>query len=91
MSYYEKILRSLKQLKELYPNYNMGRHISTVIDEQGDVWGMSDKEFSCSLEQYIKALALDKPHTEKEIDQIIEDGMHLDRYKLLEDAPLIDE
>mgnify|MGYP003334744338 CR=1 FL=1 len=52
--------------------------------EEGDVWGLSDKALALALDKYTKQLSLDKQHTDKEIEQIIKDGMHLDRY-LIED------
>lgn len=85
VDYYHRILTNLQKLKEMYPTYNMGRHLSTILDEQGDVWGLTDKQLSGALDQYMKALALDKPHEDREIEQIIDEGLHLDRYKLTED------
>jgi hypothetical protein len=78
-NYYHKIIINLNKLKDVYPSYNMGRHLSTIIDECGDVWGMTDKELFNSLNRYMKQLALDIPHEEKELDKIIQEGMHLDK------------
>jgi len=83
--YYNRILASLTKLKELYPKYNMGRHLATILDDQGDVWGMTDKALLNAVDDYMKALVLDKPHEDQEIEQIINEGLHLDRYKLTED------
>jgi hypothetical protein len=78
-SYYSQILTVLQQLHAAYPNYNMGRHIATALDGYGDVWGLTDKEILFALEKYKSELELDVPHTdEKELDQIIKDGMNLD-------------
>ena len=84
--YYISILRSLEKLKKLYPTYNMGRHLSTILDEHGDVWGITDKELYKSVEVYSKQMALDIPHEDKEIEQIIKDGMKLDRFSLLQEG-----
>ena len=76
---YYKVLALLQQLNTTYPNYNMGRHIATALDEYGDVWGLSDREILFALEKYKAELDMDVPHTdESEIDQIIKDGMNLE-------------
>ena len=78
-SYYSQVLTILQQLHAAYPNYNMGRHLATALDEYGDIWGLTDKEVLFALEKYKSQLELDIPHTdENELDQIIKDGMNLD-------------
>lgn len=78
-SYYNQIIQLLQQLHMAYPSYNMGRHLSTALDEYGDIWGLTDKEILFALDKYKSQLELDIPHTDdKEIDQIIKDGMNLD-------------
>lgn len=78
-SYYSQILTILQQLHAAYPNYNMGRHLATALDDYGDIWGLTDKEVLFALEKYKSQLELDVPHTdENELDQIIKDGMNLD-------------
>jgi hypothetical protein len=78
-SYYSQVLTILQQLHAAYPNYNMGRHLATALDEYGDIWGLTDKEVLFALEKYKSQLELDVPHTdENELDQIIKDGMNLD-------------
>lgn len=78
-SYYNQIIQLLQQLHVAYPSYNMGRHLSTALDEYGDIWGLTDKEILFALDKYKSQLELDIPHTDdKEIDQIIKDGMNLD-------------
>lgn len=76
---YYRVLALLQQLHTSYPNYNMGRHISTALAEYGDVWGLSDKELFFALEKYKAELEMDVPHSDdEEIDQIIKDGMNLE-------------
>jgi hypothetical protein len=76
---YYRVLALLQQLHISYPNYNMGRHIATALDEYGDVWGLTDKEILFALEKYKAELDMDVPHTdESELDQIIKDGMNLE-------------
>jgi len=84
-NYYSTIITTLASLKELHPTYNMGRHLSTVLDECGDVWGLSDRELSFALSKYAKQLELDPPHSDEDIDIIIKGAMNLTSYSLLED------
>jgi len=75
---YGEVLQVLQELKKKYPDYNIGRHIATVVDDFGDVWGVSDKELLFAFTKYKAQLEMDVPHTEDEdIDSIIEDGMNL--------------
>jgi len=78
VNYYEKILAVLIELKEIFPTYNLGRHIETALDEYKDVWGMTDKEMHWALIKYKAQITMDVPHPdESEIDKIIKDGMQL--------------
>jgi hypothetical protein len=70
----------LERLHKAHPTYNIGRHISTALDGYDDVWGVTDKEFLFALEKYELELNMDSPHIdEEEIDEIIKDGMNLER------------
>lgn len=79
---YIEIINILKELKVLYPSYTMGKHISTALDEYGDVWGISDKEMLFAIMKYKATLEMDVPHetNEEEIEKIIQDGMNLSSY-----------
>ena len=77
-NYYRQILQALERLRKSHPTYNIGRHISTALDEYNDLWGVSDKEMLFALEKYEVELNIDHPHTD-EIEDIIKDGMNLER------------
>jgi len=78
-NYYRQIIQTLVRLQKAYPTYNMGRHISTALDEYTDVWGVSDKEFLYAIQKYEIELNIDGPHIDdEEIEEIIKDGMNLD-------------
>ena len=84
---YYRVLALLQQLNISYPNYNMGKHISTALAEYGDVWGLSDRELLFAFEKYKAELDMDIPHTdESELDQIIKDGMNLENILKEEDG-----
>jgi hypothetical protein len=84
---YYRVLALLQQLNISYPNYNMGKHISTALAEYGDVWGLSDRELLFAFEKYKAELDMDIPHTdESELDQIIRDGMNLENILKEEDG-----
>ena len=84
INYYERILQALTRLHKMYPTYNMGRHLSTVLDEQGDVWGMTDKELSYLLSKYIKQLEIDIPHAD-DVEDIIKGGLNLNKLIIEDD------
>lgn len=78
-NYYRQIIQTLVRLQKAYPTYNMGRHISTAMDEYSDVWGVSDREFLYAIQKYEIELNIDGPHIDdEEIEEIIKDGMNLD-------------
>jgi hypothetical protein len=77
---YRKIIHVLERLHKAHPTYNIGRHISTALDGYDDIWGVTDKEFLFALEKYELELNMDSPHIdEEEIEEIIKDGMNLER------------
>lgn len=86
-NYYNQVVQMLHSLHTSYPEYNMGKHLATALDGYGDLWGVTDKELLFALEKYKAQLDMDVPHTdEKEIDQIIHDGMNLDNILKEEDG-----
>jgi hypothetical protein len=77
-NYYRQVLQTLERLRKDHPTYNIGRHISTALDGYNDIWGVSDKEFLFALEKYEIELNMDVDH-EEDIEDIIKDGMNLER------------
>jgi hypothetical protein len=78
LKYYTKILTVLKELHKQHPTFNIGRHLSTALDEYGDLWNVSDKEVLYALEKYKIEHDIDIPHKDDEdIERIIEEGTHL--------------
>lgn len=78
-NYYNKVLHILQELHTAYPEYNMGKHLATVLDECGNLWGVSDKELAYCLAKYKGQLEMDVRHLDdSEIDNIIKDGLNLD-------------
>jgi hypothetical protein len=79
-NHYRQILQTLERLRKAHPTYNIGRHISTALDGYDDIWGVTDKEFLFALEKYELELNMDVDHIDQEeIDEIIKDGMNLER------------
>jgi hypothetical protein len=79
-NYYNKVLHILQELHTAYPQYNMGKHLATVLDECGNLWGVSDKELAYSFIKYKGQLEMDVKHMDdSEIDEIIQDGLNLDK------------
>ena len=78
-NYFNQLTSILHELHTAYPQYNVGRHLATALDEYGDIWGVSDKEMVFALTKYKNQLEMDVPHTDdSEIDKIIKDGLDLD-------------
>ena len=79
LNLYADIINVLMELKTLYPSYSMGKHISTALDEYGDIWGMTDKEVLYAFTKYKAQMQMDVPHEtgEEELKQIIDDAMSL--------------
>jgi hypothetical protein len=85
-NYVNKIIAVLTSLSKSYPNYNMGRHISTALSDYGDFWGISDKEFLFAITKYKTQLEMDIPHSDDvEVDDIIKQAMDLDNILKEED------
>lgn len=84
-NHYSDIIQLLEELHKDHPTYNMGRHLSTALSDYGDVWTVSDKEMLFALTKYKSQLEMDFPHNEKDIDDIIRDGMDLDNILKEED------
>jgi hypothetical protein len=85
-NHHNKIIRLLQELHSSYPNYTMGRHISTALSDYGDFWGITDQEMLFALTKYKSQLEMDVPHSdEKEIDEIIKQAMDLENILKEED------
>jgi hypothetical protein len=84
-SHYQQIISILERLKKDHPSYNIGRHISTALYDYDDVWGVSDKEFLFALRKYELELNIDVNHTQEEIDEIVKEGMNLNKLFLEEE------
>lgn len=76
---YKEIINTLIELKNIYPSYSMGKHLSTALDDYGDIWGLSDKEVLFALTKHKAKMELDVPHEteEDEIEEIVRDAMNL--------------
>ena len=82
-NYYRQILKALERLHKAHPTYNMGRHLATALDES-NLWGLDDRELLFALQKYEIELNIDYAHTD-EIEEIIKDGMNLERLFLDEE------
>jgi len=86
-NHYSQVIHTLQELHKSFPTYNMGRHLATVLDEYGDIWGMSDKELAFAFDKYKSQIEMDVPHIdESELDKIIKEGMDLDNILKEEDT-----
>jgi hypothetical protein len=74
---YNRVIAVLQELHKAYPNYGIGRHISTALSDYGDFWGISDKEFLFALQKYQTELEFNLA-PDIEIAKIIKDAENLD-------------
>jgi hypothetical protein len=77
-NYYKQIIQTLERLHKAHPAYNIGRHISTATNES-DLWGVMDKEFLLLLKKYEAELDMDVPHEEDDVEDIIKNGLNLQK------------
>lgn len=84
---FNQIISLLQELHSSYPQYNLGRHLSTVIGEYGDVWGVTDKELFFALNKYKSQLDMDVTHKEddEDLDDIIKEAINLENILKEED------
>lgn len=77
--YGKDIINILSELHSNFPEHNIGKHISTALDEFSDVWGVSDKELLKAFKAYKIQLEMDVPRggNDEEIERIIYEGTHL--------------
>lgn len=75
---YNQVLDLLLKLKREYPRYSLGQHISTALEEYGDVWGMTDNEILHALQKYELELEFNIA-PEKEVEKILKEGQNLDK------------
>ena len=65
MSQYNKCLQILQQLKINFPKYTLGQHLSTVLDQYKNLWGVSDKDLLTTLIEYQNQLQTDVLHDDE--------------------------
>lgn len=74
---YNKILTILTLLNKEFPKYSLGVHIASSL-EGHDIFNISDKAFLDALsDYYIELTAIDVPHNNNDVEDIIRSGMNL--------------
>jgi len=78
---HSQIIEILRQLKVEYPNQGIGRHLSNILSDYPNYWGMSDKEFLFALEKY--KFELDDNHLppEKEIEKLVDESSSIENLR----------
>jgi len=75
---FRNILKTLEELHNLYPSYNLGKHLSTALDGH-DMWGINDEDLFDALVEY-KAkfeMGLKRSIDDNDIAKIIKDGLRI--------------
>jgi len=88
-NYYKQALALMTELNKKYPNYSLGRHISTALSDYGDFWGITDREFCFAIEKYISELALEADNLapQEYVDMVVRQTEKM----FSSDSPLIEE
>jgi len=74
---YNRILTTLSLLNKEFPRQTLGVHIATALSEH-DVFNISDKAFLEALnDYYVELTAIDVPHNNNDVEDIIRSGMSL--------------
>lgn len=74
---YNRILTTLSLLNKEFPKQTLGVHIATALSEH-DVFNISDKAFLEALnDYYVELTAIDVPHNNNDVEDIIRSGMSL--------------
>ena len=79
--YFSQILDILRQLKTKYPNQGIGQHLSGILSDYPNYWGMSDKEFLFALEKYVLEMEENDPLPEKELKKLIDESSSIDNLR----------
>ncbi len=74
---YNRILTTLSLLNKEFPKQTLGVHIATALSEH-DVFNISDKAFLEAInDYYVELTAIDVPHNNNDVEDIIRSGMSL--------------
>lgn len=84
-NHFKAIIALLQELHNKYPNQSVCTHLSTVLSDYGNYWGLADKEFEFALKKYATELELYSFTQDKDLDRIIEEGKNLDKINLYDD------
>jgi len=70
--WYEQTINMLLDLKKEHPTVSLGRHLETIREQCGDMWGVSDATLHDCVEEYCSTIAID-PLEELEDNFFIEE------------------
>lgn len=85
-NYYRTCLKVLTTLHKDFPRIPLGKHLSTALDEHGDVFTLTDKDISMALKKYHSTLLSTTKFDDNEEDLLQDDDV-----KLLDDYDVEDE
>lgn len=90
-NFFKKVISQLQELHNQYPNQTIATHLSTALQDYGNIWGLSDKELSFAIEKYELELEINNFVPDKDLDKIIEEGKNLEKIDLYNDNSDQDE
>jgi hypothetical protein len=87
-NYYRTCLKVLTSLHKDFPKIPLGKHISTALDEHGDVFNLTDKDISQALKKYHSTLLSTAKFAQDEEEELLKDE---DNVSLLDDYDVDEE
>lgn len=86
-NYYRTCLKVLTNLHKDFPKIPLGKHLSTALDEYGDIFTMTDRDISRALKKYHSTLLSTTKFDEDE-EELLKDA---DNVSLLDSDYDVDE
>lgn len=77
IDYYALIIEKLQELHNMYPQ-SIGRHLSNILQDYPNYWGLSDREFLTAVEKHMLELEENTPPTITEIERLIDDSSSIE-------------
>jgi hypothetical protein len=61
-NHYDMIIDELIELRDMFPGFSFGMHISSALSEYGDLWDVTDKEILYAIRKYKASIENEMGH-----------------------------
>jgi hypothetical protein len=76
-STYNKCLSLLDEIKNSHPSISLGKHLETIREQCGDLWGVSDRTLLQCIQQYQSTISLFPVNYKEDIDDLLKEAEHM--------------